>query len=64
MYGKNGKMAPVKATLTIEPLPKEDRDALAKEREHLIRFVGEGAKAFEVWFAKPWTSKLRASRIP
>ena len=43
-----------KATLVIEPfepLAKKDRDALASEGERLIRFVGEGAEAFEVVFA-------------
>lgn len=45
-----------KATLVIEqfePLPKEDRDALAEEGERLIRFVGEGAATFEVRFTRP-----------
>ncbi len=44
-----------KATLMIEqfePLPKEDRDALAEEGERLIRFVGEGAGTFEVRFTR------------
>jgi hypothetical protein len=42
------------ATLEIEPfetLSREDRDALQEEGERLVRFVGEGAKAFEVRFA-------------
>ena len=40
-----------KATLVIEPfepLPRSDRDALVEEGERLVRFVGDGAKAFEV----------------
>ncbi len=46
-----------KATLEIkpfEPLAREDRDALAEEGERLIRFTGEGAEAFEIYFAEPW----------
>ena len=42
-----------KATLEIkpfEPLAKEDRDALAEEGGQLVRFVGEGAEAFDVRF--------------
>ena len=44
-----------KATLSIEPfepLPNEDRDALAEEGERLLRFVAgpEGAGTFEVGF--------------
>jgi hypothetical protein len=42
------------ATLEIEPfetLSREDRDALQEEGERLVRFVGEGAKVFEVRFA-------------
>ena len=42
------------ATLEIEPfetLTKEDRDSLQDEGERLVRFVGEGAEAFEVRFA-------------
>jgi len=42
-----------KATLVIEPfepLPRSDRDALIEEGEQLVRFVGDGAKAFEVRF--------------
>jgi Winged helix DNA-binding domain len=45
-----------KAALVIEPfepLPKKDRDALSEEGEQLIRFIGEGAEAFEVRFAEP-----------
>jgi hypothetical protein len=45
-----------KATLEIkpfEPLAREDRDALAEEGERLIRFTGEGAEAFEIYFAEP-----------
>jgi hypothetical protein len=41
------------ATLVVEPfepLTGEDRDALADEGERLVRFVGEGAGAFEVRF--------------
>jgi hypothetical protein len=40
-----------KAKLLIEPfepLPRCDRDALIEEGERLVRFVGDGAKAFEV----------------
>src|ERR687894_577812 len=40
-----------KATLVIEPfevLDKKDRDALCEEGERLVRFIGEGAEAFEV----------------
>ena len=40
-----------KATLVIEPfeaLDKQDRGVLAEEGERLIRFIGHGAKAFEV----------------
>ena len=45
------------ATLVIEPferLSKEDRDALSKEGERLVRFVAEtgGAGAFAVRFEK------------
>ena len=43
-----------RATLVItpfEPLAKDDRDALAEEGEQLIRFVGEGAEAFDIRFA-------------
>jgi hypothetical protein len=43
------------ATLLIEPfelLPEKDRDALAEEGWRLVRFVGEGAEAFEVRFAE------------
>jgi hypothetical protein len=45
-----------KATLLIEPfepLAKKDRDALAKEGERLVRFVGKGAEVFEVRFVEP-----------
>ncbi len=45
-----------KATLVVEPfgpLPKADRDALAEEGERLVRFVGQGAEAFEVRLAEP-----------
>jgi winged helix DNA-binding protein len=45
-----------KATLLIapfEPLAKKDRDALAKEGERLVRFVGKGAEVFEVRFVGP-----------
>jgi hypothetical protein len=35
----------------FEPLPRKDREALAGEGERLLRFVGEGAEAFEVRFA-------------
>ena len=41
-------------TLEIEPFERlsgEDADALAEEGERLVRFVGEGAGAFEVRFA-------------
>lgn len=46
-----------KAALVIEPfgpLPRQDRNALAEEGEHLIRFIAEpeGADAFEVRFAR------------
>jgi hypothetical protein len=44
-----------KATLVVEPfelLAKEDRETLAAEGERLVRFVGEGAEAFEVQFAE------------
>ena len=48
----------VEASLVIEPfepLPEKDRDALAEEGERLVRFIGEGAEAFEVRFAeKTW----------
>ena len=40
-----------KATLAIEPfepLTKKDREALVAEGERLVRFIGEGAEAFEV----------------
>ena len=43
------------ATLLIEPfeaLLERDRDALAEEGERLVRFVGEGAEAFEVRFVE------------
>ncbi|MGH3088643.1 MAG: winged helix DNA-binding domain-containing protein [Rubrobacteraceae bacterium] len=42
-----------KATLEIEPfepLPKEDRDAVAEEGERLVRFIEEDADEFEVRF--------------
>src|SRR5215207_8537007 len=42
-----------KATLVIEPsepLSGSAREALAEEGEQLVRFVGDGAKAFEVRF--------------
>ncbi len=42
------------ATLLIEPfepLLQRERDALAEEGEHLVRFVGEGDETFEVRFA-------------
>jgi hypothetical protein len=42
------------ATLLIEPfepLLERERDALAEEGERLVRFVGEGTKAFEIRFA-------------
>jgi hypothetical protein len=45
-----------KATLGIEPfdrLTKRDRDALAEEGERLVRFIWEGAEAFEIRFAEP-----------
>ena len=45
-----------KVTLLIEPfepLAKKDRDALAKEGERLVRFVGKGAEVFEVRFVEP-----------
>ena len=44
-----------KMTLVIEPfepLPEEDRDAVAEEGERLVRFVGEGADEFEVRFVE------------
>lgn len=44
-----------KATLVIEPfesLPKKFRDALSDEGERLVRFIGEGAEAFEIRFAE------------
>ena len=44
-----------KAMLVIElfePLARKERDALAAEGERLIRFVGEGAEAFEVRLAE------------
>jgi hypothetical protein len=42
------------ATLVIEPfepLPEAARDALLKEGERLIRFVEDGAEAFEIWLS-------------
>ena len=42
-----------KATLVIEPfepLSASVREALAEEGERLVRFVGDGAKAYEVRF--------------
>jgi hypothetical protein len=36
----------------FEPLPKEDRDALAEEGERLLRFIG--AESSEIRFAEPW----------
>ena len=47
-----------KATLAIEPfepLPKEDRDALAEEGEKLLRFLAEpeGAGTLEIRFSEP-----------
>jgi hypothetical protein len=45
-----------KATLEIkpfEPVAREDRDALAEGGERLIRFTGEGAETFEIYFAEP-----------
>ena len=45
-----------KVTLEIkpfEPLAREDREALAEEGERLIRFTGEGAETFEIYFAEP-----------
>jgi hypothetical protein len=44
-----------KASLEIkpfEPLPKEDRDALAEEGEILLRFIG--AESSEIRFVEPW----------
>jgi hypothetical protein len=44
-----------KATLVIEPfdpLPKQDREALAEEGTRLVRLVGGAAEAFEVRFAE------------
>jgi hypothetical protein len=44
-----------KMTLVIEPfepLPEEDRDAVAEEGERLVRFVGEGADEVEVRFVE------------
>ena len=44
-----------KATLVIEPfepLARSERDALAEEGRRLVRFVAEGAEAFEVRFAE------------
>ncbi|MDP9486598.1 MAG: winged helix DNA-binding domain-containing protein, partial [Actinomycetota bacterium] len=46
-----------RATLVIEPfepLPKEDRDALAEEGERLLRFLAEpeGAETPEIQFAE------------
>ena len=43
------------ATLLIEPfgaLLEQDGDALTEEGERLVRFVGEGAEAFEVRFTE------------
>nr|MBA2713626.1 winged helix DNA-binding domain-containing protein [Rubrobacteraceae bacterium] len=37
----------------FESLTANSRDALAEEGERLIRFVGEGAGAFEIHFAGP-----------
>ncbi|CAN5795355.1 winged helix DNA-binding domain-containing protein [soil metagenome] len=45
-----------RARLVISPfesLTKKNRDDLAEEGERLIRFVGEGAGAFEIHFASP-----------
>ena len=44
-----------KATLVVKPferLAKKERDALAEDGERLIRFVGQGAEAFETRFAE------------
>ena len=43
------------ATLVIEPfelLAQQDRDALAEEGERLVRFIEDGAEAFEIRFAE------------
>ena len=43
----------VVATLVIEPfetLPKQDREALAEEGEHLVHFVEDGAKTHDIRF--------------
>ena len=37
----------------FDPLTKRDRDALAEEGERLVRFIWEGAEAFEIRFAEP-----------
>lgn len=44
-----------RATLVIEPfkpLLKKERDALLEEGERLVRFVGDGAEAYEVRFVE------------
>jgi uncharacterized membrane protein YqjE len=37
---------------TFGPLPESDRDALLEEGKRLVRFVGDGAEAFEARFAQ------------
>ncbi len=45
-----------KAKLMIEPfgsLAAKDRGTLVEEGERLVRFIGEGAEAFEIQFIEP-----------
>ncbi len=51
------KIARKRSTVTLlielfEPLLEQDGDAVAEEGERLVRFVGEGAEAFEVRFVE------------
>jgi len=53
------KKAAALAITPFEPLPKQDRDALAEEGERLVRFVAqpEGAAATEIRFVEgPWNT--------
>lgn len=36
----------------FEPVSKENQHAISEEGERLVRFVGEGAESFEVWFVE------------